>query len=199
MTATELVLASASPRRQELLRLVGLPFRVMPSDFDESTLALWPPEQHVIESATAKAEDVAALIDDGVVIGADTIVVADDQVLGKPVDEGDARRMLRMLSGRSHYVYTGVCVVRRSGGETAGMARDFVRTEVRLCELSDAAIDAYVATGEPLDKAGAYGIQERAALLVEGIVGDYFNVVGLPVYRLGRLLAEIGVPVLGCG
>ena len=195
---SELVLASASPRRQELLRLIGLPFRVIPSDFDESTLPLWPPDEHVLRSATAKAEDVAARIEEGVVIGADTIVVVDDQVLGKPADADDARRMLRLLSGRSHYVYTGVCVVRRSSGETVRTARDFVRTEVRFCAMSDATIDAYVATGEPLDKAGAYGIQERAAVLIEGIVGNYFNVVGLPVYCLGRLLAEVGLPVLGC-
>ncbi len=169
----------------------------MPSDFDESTLPLWPPDQHVLQSATAKAQDVAVRIDDGIVIGADTIVVADEQVLGKPVDAEDARRMLRMLSGRSHYVYTGVCVIRRSNGETARTACDYVRTEVRFCAMSDATIDAYVATGEPLDKAGAYGIQERAAVLIEGIVGDYFNVVGLPVYCLGRLLTKVGVPVLG--
>ncbi len=194
----ELILASASPRRQELLQLIGLPFRVIPSSFDETTLDLWPPDKHVIDSATAKAEDIAVRVDEGVVIGADTIVVVDEEVLGKPADEEHARRMLRSLSGRSHYVYTGVCVVRRSRGKTVGAARDFVRTEVRFCELSDAMIDAYVATGEPLDKAGAYGIQERASVLIEGIVGDYFNVVGLPVHRLSRLLAEVGVPVIGC-
>jgi septum formation protein len=198
MTVPYLILASASPRRQELLRLVGVPFRVVPSSFDESTLDLWPPDKHVLDSSNAKAEDVAVGIEDGVVIGADTIVVADDQVLGKPTDEGDARRMLRMLSGRSHYVYTGICVVRRSGGVTDLVARDFVRTEVCFCSLSEAAIEAYVATGEPLDKAGAYGIQERASVLIEGIVGDYFNVVGLPVHRLSRLLADVGVPVLWC-
>lgn len=193
-----LILASASPRRQELLQLIGLPFEVIPSDFDESTLELWPPDRHVLDSAAAKSENVAVRIEDGVIIGADTIVVVDQEVLGKPADEYHARRMLRMLSGRSHYVYTGVCAVRREDGETVKAVRDFVRTEVRFCALSDAVIDAYVATGEPLDKAGAYGIQERAAVLIEGIVGDYFNVVGLPVYRLSRLLAEVGLPVLGC-
>lgn len=195
---TELILASASPRRQELLALIGLPFRVIPSAFDESTLAPWPPDRHVLDSATAKAGDVAERIDDGVVIGADTIVVVDDQVLGKPKDEKDARRMLWMLSGRAHHVYTGVCVIRRERGETVREARDYVRTEVLFCDLSDSVIDAYIATGEPLDKAGAYGIQERASVLIEGIVGDYFNVVGLPVHRLSRLLVEVGVPVLGC-
>ena len=188
---SELVLASASPRRQELLRLIGLPFRVIPSDFDESTLPLWPPDEHVLRSATAKAEDVAARIEEGVVIGADTIVVVDDQVLGKPADADDARRMLRLLSGRSHYVYTGVCVVRRSSGETVRTARDFVRTEVRFCAMSDATIDAYVATGEPLDKAGAYGIQGYGALLVTAIEGCYFNVMGLPLARLRALFREL--------
>lgn len=198
MNAPELILASASPRRQELLQLIGLPFRVIPSDFDESVLPLWPPDQHVLDSATAKAGDVAARLEEGVVIGADTIVIVNDEVLGKPADADDARRMLRMLSDRSHYVYTGICVIRRAGGRTVQTARDYARTEVRFCAISDATIDAYVATGEPLDKAGAYGIQERASLLIEGIVGDYFNVVGLPVYCLGRLLAEVGVPVFGC-
>ncbi len=193
----ELILASASPRRQEILRLIGLPLRVVPSEFDESVLPLWPPEEHVLESATAKANDIASRVKEGAVIGADTIVVVGDTVLGKPVDENDARRMLRLLSGRSHYVYTGVCVVRRVEYKTLRSVRDYVRTEVRFCELSDDVIDAYVATGEPLDKAGAYGIQERAAILIEGIVGDYFNVVGLPVHRLSRLLLEVGVPVFG--
>ena len=193
----ELILASASPRRQELMRLIGLPFRVIPSGFDETSVPLWPPEQHVLGSATAKAENIALRLDDGVIIGADTIVVVDEEVLGKPADRDDARRMLRLLSGRTHYVYTGVCVVRRLGGYTVGIVRDYVRTEVCFRDLSQATIDAYIATGEPLDKAGAYGIQERASVLIEGIGGDYFNVVGLPVQRLSRLLAGVGVPVLG--
>lgn len=193
----QLILASASPRREELLRLIGLPFRVIPSVFDESALPVWPPDRHVLDSATAKAEQIALQFNDCVVIGADTIVVVDEKVLGKPLDEEDARRMLRLLSGRTHYVYTGVCVVRRSEGQTVGIVRDYVRTEVCFRELSEATIDAYVATGEPLDKAGAYGIQERASVLIEGIGGDYFNVVGLPVQKLSRLLAGVGVAVLG--
>jgi len=191
----EIILASASPRREELLRVMGLDFRVVPGDFDESVVPQWPPEQHVVESATGKAADIASRIHDGVVIGADTVVVVDSSILGKPVDAEDARRMLRLLSGRSHYVLTGLCVMRRSAGETIRALRDCVRTEVRFGELSDEVIGAYVATGEPLDKAGAYGIQERGSVLVEGIVGDYFNVVGLPVYRLGRMLAEVGIPL----
>jgi len=193
----EIILASASPRREELLRLMGLRFRVLPSGFDESGVPQWPPEKHVVESALGKAEDVASRIPDGIIIGADTVVVADRHILGKPEDEEDARRMLRLLSGRSHYVYTGLCVIERAGDRTARRLKDHVRTEVRFGNLSDEIISAYVATGEPLDKAGAYGIQERGCVLVEGIVGDYFNVVGLPVYRLSIMLAELGVRVLG--
>ena len=193
----EIILASASPRREELLRLMGLRFRVVPSDFDESGVPQWPPEKHVVESALGKAEDVASRTPDGIIIGADTVVVTDRHILGKPGDEDDARRMLRLLSGRSHYVYTGLCVIERAGDRTARRLKDHVRTEVRFGNLSDEIISAYVATGEPLDKAGAYGIQERGCILVEGIVGDYFNVVGLPVYRLSIMLAELGVRVLG--
>ena len=196
-SAPEIILASVSPRRRELLRLFECDFRVIPSSFDESTVAQWPPDKHVVESAAGKASEVAAGISTGIVIGADTIVVVDDRILGKPADAEDARRMLKLLSGRSHYVYTGLCVIRRSEGQTAAVLRDYVRTEVRFGCLTDEVIDAYVATGEPLDKAGAYGIQERGSVLVEGIVGDYFNVVGLPVYRLSHMLMELGVPIPG--
>ena len=191
----EVILASASPRREELLRLLGLDFRVVTSEFDESVVPRWPPEQHVVESATGKAAYIASRIRDGVVIGADTVVVVDSSILGKPVDAKDARRMLKLLSGRSHYVFTGLCVVQRSAGETVHTLRDCARTEVRFGKLSDEIINAYVATGEPMDKAGAYGIQERGSVLVECIVGDYFNVVGLPVYRLSRMLSEVGIPL----
>lgn len=176
---------------------MGLDFQVVPSGFDESIVTPWPPEEHVQESATGKAIEVATRISDGIVIGADTVVVLDQSILGKPANADDARRMLKMLSGRSHYVYTGLCVVERAGDVTTRTLRDFVRTEVCFGELSDSIIDAYVATGDPMDKAGAYGIQEKGSVLVEGIVGDYFNVVGLPVYRLSRMLAELGIPLFG--
>jgi septum formation protein len=191
----QVVLASASPRREELLRLICPRFTVLRSDFDESTVVSWPPDTHVMDSAFGKASNVSEAIDDGVVIGADTIVVIDDSILGKPVGSEDARRMLRLLSGRVHQVYTGLCVILRSDGCTDLTLRDHVCTEVSFGTLSEEMIDFYVASGEPLDKAGAYGIQERGSLLVEGIVGDYFNVVGLPIYRLSRMLMEAGIPL----
>lgn len=194
---SSIILASASPRRHDVLRLLGLTFRVVPCDLDESALPSFPPEKHVVESATMKATDIAARVSEGIVIGADTVVVVNGETLGKPEGIEDARRMLRLLSGRSHYVYTGICVVQRSSGRTVKSLRDYVRTEVRFSKLSDDVINAYIATGEPLDKAGAYGIQERGCVLVEGIVGDYFNVVGLPVRRLSELLAQVGVRILG--
>lgn len=194
---SEIVLASGSPRRQELLSLLGLIYSVEVSNFDESTVEKWPPEDHAIEAASGKALDVAARITDGIVIGADTVVVVDRIIMGKPETEASAIRMLELLSGRSHYVYTGLCVVKRVGGVTSQVVRDYVRTEVMFDELTQDMIAAYVATGEPMDKAGAYGIQERGCVLVEGIVGDYFNVVGLPVHRLSRLLVGLGVPLFG--
>lgn len=193
----DIILASASPRREELLRLMGLDFHVVPSDFDESAVVRWPPEEHVLESSMGKTMDVAVDISEGIIIGADTIVVIDNAILGKPRNPDDARRMLGLLSGRSHFVYTGLCVCEMASGMAARCLRDCVRTEVRFGDLRHDVIDAYVATGEPLDKAGAYGIQERGSVLVEGIAGDYFNVVGLPVYRLSRMLAELGVPIFG--
>lgn len=193
----DIVLASASPRREELLRLLCPGFHVIPSDFDESGVPSWPPEKHVILSASGKAHDVAPKISDGIVIGADTVVVIDRAILGKPADADDARRMLRLLSGRAHHVYTGLCVVERVGERTGHILAESVRTEVRFGELSDRIINAYVRTGEPLDKAGAYGIQERGSALVESVSGDYFNVVGLPVFTLSRMLEDLGVPILG--
>jgi len=190
-----IVLASASPRRRELLRLIVPRFEVIASSFDESKIPLWPPQEHVLKSSCVKASEVAAQLDDAIVIGADTVVVVGLEVLGKPRDNEDARRMLRLLSGRCHYVYTGVTVVKRGNGRTEISLRDFARTRVRFCKLRDAVIDAYIATGEPLDKAGAYGIQEKGCVLVEKICGDYFTVVGLPVFRLSRLLQKIGVPL----
>jgi septum formation protein len=176
---------------------MGLNFEVIPSSFDESGTAVTAPNEYVMELASQKARDIARGIDDGIIIGADTVVVVDGEILGKPIDPADARRMLRLLSGRSHSVLTGVCVIQMSGGREAHSSVAFESTRVFFAPLTNEIIDAYVATGEPLDKAGAYGIQERGCVLIERIEGDYFNVVGLPVYRVSRMLMEIGVPLFG--
>lgn len=183
-THLDIVLASGSPRRRELLMKTGLPFRVIVSDAEEITSAPATPAELAAENAKLKALAVARdLPASSIVIGADTIVVLDGHVFGKPRDEQDAKRMLRELSGRSHEVITGVCIVRNEACETFADV-----THVNFRELSDDEIDAYVASREPLDKAGAYGIQGGAAAFVASIDGDYDNVVGLPVERLRRTL-----------
>jgi septum formation protein len=191
-----LVLASQSPRRQELLRILGVPFEVIPSSVDEAAapvdlaparLALWLAEQ--------KAQDVAARYPGAFVIGADTIVVLADEVMGKPADPDDARRMLRALSGVTHRVITGIAV--RRAGPHPLLLSDVVETEVTFRLLTDNEIEAYLLTGEPMDKAGAYAIQGYGALLAAGIRGDYPNIVGLPVARLAELLRSVGFRILG--
>jgi septum formation protein len=180
-----LVLASASPRRQELLSKAGIPFVVQPADLDESPHAGESPQDCAERLASEKALAVRRTRPQDVVLGADTIVVVDDTILGKPGDGDDAARMLRMLSGRVHRVITGVCV--------AGPAADSARvasetTLVTMSELSDEEIRGYVATGEPMDKAGAYAIQGMASRWIPRIEGDYSNVVGLPVALVYRML-----------
>jgi len=188
----DIILASASPRRQELLSLVVRTFRVVPSGFDESLVPVdLAPAQHVLYSACMKARDVAARFPDALVISADTIVVVDEAILGKPADAAEAARMLRMLSGRTHEVYTGVAVV-RAEVERA----DVERTEVTFGPLSDEIIARYVASGEPMDKAGAYAIQGRAAVLIKSVCGCYPNVVGLPLHKLSCILSEFGIEPL---
>ncbi|MCA1593131.1 MAG: Maf family protein [Acidobacteria bacterium] len=182
-----LVLASSSPRRAEILRAVGWPFEANAANVDETMRAREEPSSYVQRLAREKAEAVASTRLFGLVLGADTVVVVDGEVLGKPRDERDARRMLRLLSERWHEVLTGVALVRAEAGRSAVVA--CARTRVRFAALSESEIDWYVATGEPFDKAGAYAIQGRAALFVEAIEGEYWNVVGLPVrlvYELAR-------------
>ncbi len=182
------VLASASPRRRELLRAIFPRFAVRAADVDEEGLLRPPLSEGVQALARAKAECVAALDPGALVIGADTIVTLGDCAMGKPKDAADARQMLRTLSGRRHSVLTGVAVVWQGRALTA-----CEETFVTFAPLSADLIDAYVATGEPLDKAGAYGIQGRASVCIEKIDGCYFNVVGLPLFRLGQLLQEAGI------
>jgi septum formation protein len=182
------VLASQSPRRRDLLALIGIDHTTHPADIDENVQPGETPEACVERLARTKAARIAAVERDALVIAADTVVVIDDRILSKPVDTAEAVAMLRALRGRSHVVYTAVCVS-WDGRAVAGIEP----VQVRFRDLTDAEVDAYVATGEPMDKAGAYGIQGYGATIVEQIDGDFFAVMGLPLVRLVRLLAEIGV------
>ena len=191
-----LILASASPRRQELLTMLGLDFKVIASSFEERAKLdpATPPDEQVVAAARGKAEEVFRLTARGpetadcLVIGADTIVVLDGEVLGKPADQAEARRMLRALSGRWHQVFTGLVTLHREKNRTA-----FEMTRVHFRPLTDREIDAYVQTGEPMDKAGAYGIQGLGAIFVDRIEGCFYNVMGLPLPRLALLLKEYGI------
>lgn len=187
-----LILASASPRRRELLALVGLPFSAESANLNEDLLPNEAAAAYVQRLAEEKAHAVWALhksadteADPLVVLGADTCVVCDGKILGKPTDAADARHMLELLSGRTHAVLTGLAAVTRKG-----VARAVEVTQVTFTVITDAEIAQYIATGEPLDKAGAYAIQSGAARWIPRIEGCYFNVVGLPIARTSALLAE---------
>lgn len=184
--AVRLVLASQSPRRAELLERGGFSFDVVPADVDERPLAGEHPGRHVARVAAEKAAFVARQYPDCIVVAADTVVVVDGRMLGKPTDDADAVRMLRLLAGRAHEVMTAVVVRRRDRVVSA-----VDRTWVHVAPLSDDAISLYVASGEPRDKAGAYAIQGLARRFVDRIEGSYTNVVGLPMELLTRLLSEI--------
>lgn len=187
--AIPVILASQSPRRRDLLALARIHAECRPADLDESVLEGESPESYVERLARAKAAAVAVGGDgDALVIAADTTVVVDGEIFGKPEDEADARRMVRALAGRSHVVLTAVAV--RRGGRTVSAVE---RVEVTFRELDDREIAAYVATGEPMDKAGSYGIQGYGATLVTRVEGDYFAVMGLPLARLVLLMRELGV------
>ena len=178
-----LILASASPRRRELLQQIGLEFAVVTADIDETPLPGEDHRSYTLRLADAKARAVLVLHPDAVVIGADTTVAVDGELLGKPDDAGDAARMLRLLRARGHEVTTGIAVLTRD--QTLSEA---VTTQVFFSDMTEADIAAYVATSEPMDKAGAYAIQGRAAQWIPRIEGDYSNVVGLPLARLAGLL-----------
>jgi septum formation protein len=184
-----LILASGSPRRVELLRAAGLAFAVVPAQVDETPLEGETPVAHVLRLARLKADRVAARRPDDVVLGADTVVTVDGLLLGKPADDAEARAMLERLSARAHEVLTGVAVAR--GGE---IATGVDRTVVHFAQLCEEDLAWYVASGEPRDKAGAYGIQGRASRFVDRIEGSYSNVVGLPVSLVVRLLAWAARP-----
>lgn len=201
----QIILASASPRRKELLEQIGLEFEVCPAKGDE-VITSTIPEEVVQELSRQKAEEVAAMVSsykekheelmtpqELIVIGADTVVAMDGNILGKPLDEEDAVRMLSMLSGKTHSVYTGVTIVVVDENNRAGELSFFEKTDVTMCPMTQEEIEWYVATKEPMDKAGAYGIQGKCAIFVKEIKGDYNNVVGLPVSHLYQELKRLGI------
>lgn len=191
-TQPKVYLASASPRRRELLSAMGITAEAITSDVDELSIPADHPRTFAIRAAYAKANDVATRVAEGSwVIGADTVVTREMILYGKPNTEAEARRTLRALSGEAHDVITGIALV-RAGSTTSFLHAE--RTRVFFRPLEDAEIDAYIATGEPMDKAGSYGIQGRGGNLIDRIDGDYFNVVGLPCRALAMLLEECGEP-----
>lgn len=182
----KLVLASGSPRRAEILERAGWPHEIIVAGIDETVLPDEDPAAYVQRLARSKAEAVASRLEEGLVLGADTTVVVANQILGQPVDEADARRMLRLLNAKWHDVLTGVAVVRVGGETRVG----YQTTRVRFAEMSEQEIDWYIATGEPFGKAGAYGIQGKASLFIEEIEGDYFNIMGLPIRLVYTLTTD---------
>ena len=188
MTPPRVVLGSASPRRRELLKLIGIPHEVVPADIDETEHEGEAPAAYVERLAREKAAAVARLAPDALVIAADTTVVIDGDIIGKPADDAEATRMLQRLGGRSHTVYTAIAVQRSGRVES-----EIEVVSVSFRPLSADDIAAYIATREPMDKAGAYGIQGFGATIVERIDGDYFAVMGLPLVRLVRLMQRVGV------
>lgn len=184
------ILASASPRRREILENISLDFEIIADESEEIMIEGEKPYDTVKRLAMQKAKNIAAGIESGentIVIGADTVVSIDGKILGKPNDEIEAKDMLLTLSGRINTVYTGLAVIETQSGKEVS---DFVSTGVKFRNLSEKEIENYIRSGEPMDKAGAYGIQKIGVLFVESINGDYFNVVGLPLCRLGEILSE---------
>lgn len=182
----ELILASASPRRKELLEKIGLPFTVQPAKGEER-ITQKSPAAVVMELSRQKAEEIAAAqTEDCIIIGADTVVARGDKIMGKPKDAADAKQMLRSIADDCHQVYTGVTLIRTGAHPQSVTFQE--KTDVFLYPISDAELDAYIASGDPMDKAGAYGIQGDFAIYVKRIAGDYYNVVGLPI---GRVYQEL--------
>lgn len=201
----QIILASASPRRKELLEQIGIDFDICPAKGEE-VITKKIPHEVVQELASQKAKEVASMVktyeasheelmtpQDIMVIGADTIVAYEEQILGKPKDEADAFRMLSLLSGNTHSVYTGVSIVLLGASGKVGELTFFEKTDVAMREMDETEIRRYIATGEPMDKAGAYGIQGKCAIYIDKINGDYNNVVGLPVAAIYRELKKLGI------
>jgi len=188
----KVVLASKSPRRKEILERVGLRFEVKASDFNEKTILQADPVEFVETVSREKAKTVAAKYEDAVVIAADTIIVVGGEIIGKPQSPEHAKEILHKLSGRDHLVITGFTIM---DSKAKVLITRSVESKVYFKELSDEEIDAYVATGEPMDKAGAYGVQEKAGIFLEKIEDDFFNVVGLPVLAVTEELKKFGVKI----
>jgi len=186
----KLLLASHSPRRKELLEQAGIDLQVVPSDIDEENVSIKNPEEYVIELSYLKAEKVSRAHPDSWILGADTIVVIEDQILGKPESEDHATEMLRLLSNREHLVFTGFCIMNK---QKETIIKNAVETKVYFKTLSDQEIKWYVKTKEPFDKAGGYGIQGVGAFLVRKIFGSYSNVVGLPVCEVIEILIKLKI------
>lgn len=182
-----IILGSGSPRRKEILSQVGIPYTVMVSQVEE-VLTKTKPDQVVMELAEQKGMDVASRVTDGLIIGADTVVAVDNKILGKPKDEAQASNMLHELSGCTHSVFTGVCIILKKDDQIVDKSIFCEETKVTMYPLTKEEIEDYIQGGEPMDKAGAYGIQGEAGMFIEKIDGDYYNVVGLPI---GRLIREI--------
>ena len=204
---SQIILASQSPRRKELLEQIGLEFEICPAKGEE-IITKSIPEEVVMELSKQKAEEVAAMVasfgdshkeittpSDILVVGADTVVAYDGKILGKPVDEEDAKRTLKMLSGNTHSVFTGVTLVLIDKSGRAGELVFYEKTDVKMHAMTDEEIERYVATGEPMDKAGSYAIQGKCAIHIEKIDGDYNNVVGLPITRIYQELKNIGIDI----
>jgi len=192
MVKQKIIFASTSSRRKEIATAMGLEFEMIPSGYEEDMSLDLPPEELVKTLSYGKAKDVADKLSEGIVVGIDTIVCIDNKKLGKPKNKEEAFEMLRRLSGKFNYVYSGVCLINCKTGK---IIKDFELTKVKFRKISDLEIEKYVATGEPMDKAGAYGIQGLAGIFVEKIDGCYFNVMGLPVHNLYKNLKKMGVDV----
>ena len=204
---SQIILASQSPRRKELLEQIGLEFEICPAKGEE-IITKTIPEEVVMELSKQKAEEVAAMVSsyskqhkdittpsDILVIGADTVVAYDGKILGKPKDEADAKATLTMLSGNTHSVFTGVTLVLIDKSGRAGEIVFYEKTDVKMHKMSEAEIDRYIETGEPMDKAGSYAIQGKCAIYIEKIDGDYNNVVGLPITRIYQEIKKIGIDI----
>jgi len=192
----DLILASASPRRANLLQQAGYQFKIHKSNLDYEEMAL-PPPQGIENLALEKAQDVAVKYESGVILGADTAVIHQNEVLGKPRDEEEAAKMLKLLSGDEHHVITGIALLEVNQNEILTSIVDHVKTRVWMRKLEQDEIIAYINTGEPMDKAGAYGIQEKAAVFVKKLEGCYFNVVGLPLPQVYLFLSRLGIKPWG--